>query len=104
MNASASFSSGSPAESEHSARVTICNSKGLHARAAAQFVKRTEQFDARVTVTREDETVMGDSIMDLLLLAAAKGTTLTIRTTGRDAEAALVALSELVAAGFHETD
>jgi phosphocarrier protein len=87
-----------------SLEVTVCNSKGLHARAAAMFVKKAEEFDARVEVTRDGETVSGSSIMDLLLLAAGKGTQLVISTVGHDAAPALAALKELVEAGFHERD
>jgi phosphocarrier protein len=82
--------------------VTVCNNKGLHARAAALFVKKAEEFEARVQVARDGEWVSGGSIMDLLLLAAGKGTRLTIAATGRDAGPALAALKELVESGFLE--
>jgi phosphocarrier protein len=82
--------------------VTIVNQKGLHARAAAKFVKLAGQFDAAVTVTKKDSTVSGVSIMGLMMLAASPGCQVDIRATGREAERAVEALAELVAAGFDE--
>ena len=89
-----------PAPVERS--VTIVNQKGLHARAAARFVKLAAQFDAAVTVTKKDSTVSGVSIMGLMMLAAAPGCQIEIRATGREAERAVEALAALVAAGFDE--
>ena len=63
----------------------ICNKKGLHARASAKFVQTVEKFDAEIRVTRGHETVGGTSIMGLMMLAAAPGTSITITATGRDA-------------------
>ena len=60
--------------SSSSIDILICNNKGLHARASALFVKCVQQFDAIITVTRDGETVSGSSVMDLLMLAAGKGT------------------------------
>ena len=80
----------------------IVNERGLHARAAAQFVKLAEQFTAEITVTRNDTSVPATSIMGLLMLAAAKGCTIELRATGRDAQRAVDALAALVAAGFDE--
>src|SRR5919206_4217825 len=74
----------------------IVNKKGLHARASAKFVQTVERFDAVVTVTRCGETVGGRSIMGLLTLGAAKGTTITVTAEGDDAEACLGAISSLV--------
>ena len=85
-------------------QVTICNRKGLHARAAAKFVACAQSFDAQVEVTKDQETVQADSIMELLMLSAAKGTTIAIQAEGQDAQAAVAALVELVEAGFHEED
>ena len=82
--------------------VTIVNSRGLHARAAAKFVKLAEGFDAQVSVTREGETVPGGSIMGLMMLAAAAGCEIRIEAIGSDAKVAVDALAELVAAGFEE--
>jgi phosphocarrier protein HPr len=84
--------------------VEITNKKGLHARASAKFVQTVEQFDAEVTVTRGSETVGGTSIMGLMMLAAAPGTTITIRARGKDAQAAVDALCELVGRRFGEDD
>ncbi|MEO0809791.1 MAG: HPr family phosphocarrier protein [Pseudomonadota bacterium] len=83
--------------------VTIRNRKGLHARASAKFVKCAEQFNAEISVTRDDQTVGGTSIMGLLMLAAGSGITLIIEARGPDAHQALTALSELVENGFGES-
>ncbi len=82
----------------------IVNKKGLHARASAKFVQTVERFDADVTVTRCGETVGGRSIMGLLTLGAAQGTTITVTAQGADAEACLDAISGLVAARFGEDE
>ncbi len=80
----------------------IVNEKGLHARASAKFVECVERFDARAWVEREGNRVSGDSIMGLLMLAAARGTLITVTTEGREAEALAEALAELVAGRFGE--
>ncbi len=82
----------------------IVNKKGLHARASAKFVQTVERHSAVVTVTRCGETVGGRSIMGLLTLGAAKGTTITVTAEGADAEASLAALSALVEGRFGEED
>lgn len=82
----------------------IVNRKGLHARASAKFVQTTERFSASVTVTRCGETVGGTSIMGLLTLAAAKGTTITVTALGDDAKECLDALTELVSNRFGEDE
>jgi phosphocarrier protein HPr len=82
----------------------IVNKKGLHARASAKFVQTVERFDAQVRVTRGNETVGGTSIMGLMMLGAATGTTITVDATGHDAEAAIDALANLVESGFGEED
>jgi len=82
----------------------IVNKKGLHARASAKFVQTAEQFDAAITVTRGHESVGGTSIMGLMMLAAGPGVSITIQATGRDAAAAVDALSALVANRFGEED
>jgi phosphocarrier protein HPr len=84
------------------ARVTIVNQRGLHARAAAKFVKAAEEFDARVEVTRDDYTVQGTSILGLMMLAAGPGATLELRAVGAEAGPAIEALAGLVARGFDE--
>ena len=80
----------------------IVNEKGLHARASAKFVEVVEEFDASAQVTREDMSVSGDSIMGLLMLAASRGTTITVETSGPQAEALGMALTKLVADRFGE--
>ena len=82
--------------------VTICNKRGLHARAAARFVKLAWQFDAEVTVRKNGTTVSGRSIMGLMMLAAGPGTTIDLAATGPEAERAVAALADLVAGGFDE--
>ena len=85
-----------------SATLEILNRKGLHARAAAAFVKTAEQFDAKVLVERIGQTVSGTSIMGLMMLAAAKGTTIDVKTSGNQAKEAMQAISELVNNKFGE--
>jgi phosphocarrier protein HPr len=85
-----------------SRQATIVNQRGLHARAAAKFVRMAEAFSARVEVERDDVTVAGTSILGLMLLAAGAGTVLTLRAEGDDAEAALDALCDLITRGFDE--
>ncbi len=80
----------------------IVNEKGLHARASAKFVEVVEQFDAAAEVTKDGMTVSGDSIMGLLMLAASRGTTIEVRTSGAQAEDLLAALAALVANRFGE--
>lgn len=85
-----------------SRQVTIVNQRGLHARAAAKFVRTAETFKARVEVTRDDLTVTGTSILGLMMLGAGIGSTLSLRAEGEDAQAALDALTDLIARGFDE--
>ena len=82
--------------------VTICNKRGLHARAAARFVKLAWQFDAEVTVRKNGTAVSGRSIMGLMMLAAGPGTAIELSATGPEAERAVAALADLVAGGFDE--
>jgi len=82
--------------------VVIRNIKGLHARASAKFVKCAESFDARVTVTREGQSVGGTSIMGLMMLAAGPGSSLHLVAEGPQGPEALQALVALVEAGFGE--
>ena len=84
--------------------LAIVNRRGLHARAAARFVKAVEEFDATVTVEKDGQIVGGDSIMGLLMLAAAEGTTIRVSATGLEAALALTALAELLAARFGEDE
>src|SRR3954447_1431650 len=82
----------------------IVNKKGLHARASAKFCQTVERFDAAVRVTRGGETVGGTSIMGLMMLGAATGTTITVEATGNEATAAIDAIDKLVSSGFGEED
>ena len=81
---------------------TICNQKGLHARAAARFVKTAAQFDAEILVRKNGNAVSGRSIMGLMMLAAAAGTIVELTATGRQAEAAVAALADLIECKFDE--
>ncbi len=82
--------------------VTILNERGLHARAAAKFVKLAGSFDAEVTVVKNGTAVSGSSILGLMMLAAAPGCELELRARGPAAAAALGALAELIAKKFDE--
>ena len=82
--------------------VLVVNQLGIHARAAAKFVHLATRFDARVRVARQGREIDGKSIMGVLLLAAARGSTITITADGSDEAAALEALTTLVAEGFGE--
>jgi phosphocarrier protein len=81
---------------------TVSNALGLHARAAARFVHLAAQFASQIRVGREGKVMDGKSIMGILLLAAARGTTLTISAEGIDEAAAVDALVQLVESGFGE--
>ncbi len=85
-------------------RLPIINRRGLHARASAKFVQTVEQFDSDITVTRGSETVGGRSIMGLLTLGAAQGTTIAVTAMGEGAEAALDAIEALLAHRFGEDE
>ncbi len=91
-----------PAGARAERRVTIANQRGLHARAAAKFVKLAGSFQAEVTVTKGPNAVSGSSIMGLMMLAAAPGCEILVAASGPDATAAVEALAELVARKFDE--
>jgi phosphocarrier protein len=80
----------------------IVNPLGLHARAAARFVRVASQYAATVRVSKGARELDGKSILGLLLLGASRGSDITIRADGADAEAAVEALSQLVADGFED--
>jgi phosphocarrier protein len=84
------------------ADLTIQNKKGLHARAAAAFVKSIENLDANVTVERIGQEVDGCSIMGLMMLAAAKGTTIKVSCSGKQAKEAMDTLTTLINNKFGE--
>src|SRR5690348_9456875 len=85
-----------------SRELLITNKRGLHARASAKFVQTVERFQAEVWVTRGGETVGGRSIMGLMMLAAAPGTTILVSAKGPQAQEALDAIGALVADKFNE--
>ena len=80
----------------------IVNEKGLHARASAKFVETVEEFDATADVSRDGLSAAGDSITGLLMLAASKGTSIEVETSGAEADALMDALDALVADKFGE--
>lgn len=82
----------------------IKNQRGLHARAAARFVKCAEQFDAEITVAKKDIVVSGLSIMGLMTLAAGPGTVIEVSAAGAEAQQALDALDMLVDDKFGEDE
>ena len=84
--------------------LTICNKRGLHARAAARFVTMAERFGASVDVVRDGQTVSARSIMGLMMLGAGVGSEIELRAEGWDAKEAVDALAALVEAGFDEQD
>jgi phosphocarrier protein HPr len=82
----------------------ICNKKGLHARASAKFAQMVDQYDAAVKVTRGSETVGGNSIMGLMMLAAGPGTSISVEATGPQAAEVIEALTQLVTGRFTEDE
>ena len=80
----------------------ILNSRGLHARASAKFVKCAESFDAEIRVMRDGNAVDGTSIMGLMMLAAGPGTVIVLEAEGPEGPEAIEALVALVQAGFGE--
>ena len=80
----------------------IKNRLGLHARAAAQLVQALAKFNADITVTKEGQAVNGKSIIGLMMLAAACGTTIEVAVHGPDAEAAVAAIEALIDEKFNE--
>ena len=96
------MNSDAPQSTWQTRELTILNIRGLHARASAKFVKCAETFDAEIKVSRDGQTVLGTSIMGLMMLAAAKGSTILVETTGAQATEALDALQDLVDSKFGE--
>ena len=91
-----------PSQATKTNRVVIRNRRGLHARAAAKFVKLAGSYNAEVTVVKNENEVSGSSIMGLMMLAAAPGCELELRARGPAASAVLAALADLVANKFDE--
>jgi phosphocarrier protein len=83
-------------------KVTIRNRLGLHARPAMAFVDLAGTFKSAITVCREGQNVDGKSIMQMMMLAATKGTDLLVKADGDDAQPACEALKRLVDSGFDE--
>ena len=83
--------------------IEIVNSLGLHARPAAQFVRLAAGFASEIELARDDVAVNGKSIMGVMMLAAEYGSSVVVRATGSDEEAAVSALAELISNGFGET-
>ena len=95
--------SGEAAEAAGRTReLAIVNQRGLHARASAKFVKCAESFDADITVSRDGMSVPATSIMGLMMLGAAMGTSICVAASGPEAEEALAALAQLVESKFDE--
>ena len=84
--------------------LSIVNRRGLHARASAKFVKHAEEFESVIEVSKDGTSVLGTSIMGLMMLSAARGDKIKIKAEGKDSEEALQVLEKLVVAGFHESD
>ncbi len=82
--------------------ITVTNKLGIHARPAAQLVKKSNSFDAEITVEKDGEEVDGKSIMGLMMLAAGHGSLITITTEGPQADEALKAIVELVSNDFED--
>jgi phosphocarrier protein len=82
--------------------VEIANRHGLHARPAAEFVKLASRFNADIWVRKDDLEVNGKSIMGMMMLAAERGSRITIRAAGAEAMEAVAGLAALVMSGFGE--
>jgi len=89
---------------EISRDVEIINKLGMHARAAAKFVKLASQFDSNIELGTDAQRVNGKSIMGVLMLAAARGTRVTIYADGDDAQQSADALAELINNRFDEDE
>jgi phosphocarrier protein HPr len=85
-------------------QIEIINKLGLHARAAAKFVTCANNFASDVHISRGKQEVNGKSIMGVMMLAAAQGTTITVKTNGEDEMEALAALEELINNRFDEQE
>lgn len=84
--------------------ITIINKLGLHARAAAKFVTTAGRFSCGIRVVKEQKSVDGKSIMGIMMLAASKGTTLTLIAEGEDESGAIAALDTLILDRFGEPE
>ena len=84
--------------------LTIRNKMGLHARPAAQFVKRASKYQCEIWVEKDDEPINGKSIMGLMMLAAGRGEVIRLTCEGADAAEAMADLEQLMLSGFGESD
>lgn len=84
--------------------ITIINKLGLHARAAGKLVETTSRFSCDITIDKDGRNVDGKSIMAMMMLAASKGTSITIKTNGEDEAAALDAITTLINNRFDEEE
>jgi phosphotransferase system HPr (HPr) family protein len=91
-------------QTEFTQQITIINKLGLHARAAAKVAALATQYEAKQLLIGQDQTADCKSIMSLLMLAAGRGTDLTLKTSGPDAEAACQAMHALIANRFEELE
>jgi phosphocarrier protein HPr len=83
-------------------KLQITNELGMHARAATKFVQTANKFQSAVAVEKDGQSVNGKSIMGVLMLVAAKGSSIMVRCTGPDAQQAMTALAQLVKDKFGE--
>jgi phosphocarrier protein HPr len=97
-------SDGSSDTLRHAASFEIVNRLGLHARAAALVAETASRFLADVTLTKSAQTVDAKSVLDLMLLAAGRGTVVQVVAAGPDAVAAVAAIGQLIACRFHEEE
>ena len=88
--------------SQYNTRLTLTNTQGLHARAAAAFVRALSGMSAQVLVSWKGQTVNGRSMLELMTLGAPRGSVLEVQVSGADAEAALAALTQVVENRFYE--
>ncbi len=87
---------------EYQDEVAVVNKYGLHARPAMQLVDTANRFESLITVSNGDTEMDAKSIMSVMQLAATRGTRLRLRARGKDAQAAIVALKDLIHSGFGE--
>ena len=87
-----------------SKNIEIINKLGLHARAAAQFVQLASNFSSHIEIEKDDRRVNGKSIMGVMMLAASKGSTITLYTDGEDEQASMDQLEALINSRFNEAE
>jgi len=85
-------------------QATICNKLGLHARAAAKFVATASSFESEIEIEKDGKRVNGKSIMGVMMLAASKGSLITLYIDGEDAEDAMIKIKQLIASRFGEDE